>query len=211
MKLYCQPGACATADHIVLEWSGAPYEVHIISREEKTTPEYLALNPTGLVPTLVDGDFVLTQNAAIFGYIADTCPDSGLVGDGSARARAEATRWIAYVNSDLHPAFKPLFAPARYGGEGDCSDQVREAALANVARVMEFAEQRLADRDWLAGFRSGADAYLYITLRWATNLGITLTPNLAAFLTRIESDEQVRKVLADEGIEPVGGRSESLV
>jgi len=205
MELYCQPGACSTADHIVLEWSGAPYRVRLMAREEKGSPDYMALNPAGTVPTLVDGDFVLTQNAAIFRYIADQYPGNGQAGDGSVRAQAEATRWIAYVNSDLHPAFKPLFAPQRYGADASCEDRVRDAALANVARILDLAEQQLAGRDWLAGFRSGADAYLYIMLRWATNLGIALKPNLAAFLTRIESDEQVQKVLADEGIAPVGG------
>lgn len=203
MKLYCQPGACSTAGHIVLEWAGGPYEVEKISREFKQTPEFRALNPAGAVPVLVDGDFVLTQNVALYGYIVDSNPGCGLLGDGSPRQRAEATRWIGYVNSDLHPAFKPLFATARFGGEGDCEAPVREAAMANIPAVLEHAERRLADRDWLAGFRSPADAYLYITLRWASALGIELEPNLTAFVERIESDGQVRKVLAEEELDPV--------
>ncbi|MGH2843107.1 MAG: glutathione S-transferase family protein [Solirubrobacteraceae bacterium] len=158
------------------------------------------------MPTLVDDGFVLTQNAAIYGYIVDSTPGCDLFGDGSARQPAEATQWIAYVNSDLHPAFKPLFSPARYGGDGDCEAPVHEAALANIAATLELAEQRLSDREWLAGFRSPADAYLYLMLRWATGLGITLTPNLSAFLERIERDEHVRKVLADEELEPVASR-----
>lgn len=203
MKLYCQPGACSTSDHIVLEWAGAPYEVEIVTRDYKQTPEYLALNPAGVVPTLVDGEHVVTQNAAIFGYIADCEPASGLFGDGSAYQRAEATQWISYVNSDLHPAFKPAFAPARYGGEGADEAAVRTAALANVARILELAGQRLTDREWLAGFRSPADAYLYIMLRWATSMGIALSATLSAFLERIERDEGVRKVLADEELTAV--------
>ena len=105
MKLYTKPGACSTADHIALQWTGGPFEVEILSREAMKAPEYLAINPTGTVPAIVDGDFVLTQNAAIMGYIADTFPAAGLGGDGSARQRAEAARWLSFVNSDLHPAF----------------------------------------------------------------------------------------------------------
>lgn len=208
MKLYCQPGACSTSDHIVLEWAGAQYELETITRDYKRTPEYLALNPAGAVPTLVDGDFVLTQNAAIHGYICDLHPESGLFGDGSARQRAEAERWLAYVSSDLHPAFKPMFGPARFGGQdAEGEARIRDAARANVAHVLALAEQRLDDREWLAGFRSPADAYLYITLRWASNAGIELTANLAAHLERMERDEGVQKVLADEGIEPVSGQA----
>lgn len=204
MKLYCQPGACSTSDHIVLEWAGGPYEVELITREFKQTPEYRAMNPAGVVPTLVDGDFVLTQNQAIYGYISDKTPGAGLFGDGSAQQRAEVNRWIAYVAADLHPVFKPLFGPARYGGEGDCEEPVRAAARANVARILQFAEQRLADREWLAGFRSPADAYMYMMLRWSTALEIELGSALSAYLARIESDAQVQKVLADEGLTPVG-------
>ena len=114
MKLYTKPGACSTADHIALQWSGAPYEFQVMDAKSLKEPAFLALNAAGSVPVIVDGDFVLTQNAAILGYIADSTPESGLVGDGSPRQRAEAMRWIAFVNSDLHPAFKPLFAPGMF-------------------------------------------------------------------------------------------------
>ena len=92
MKLYTKPGACSTADHIALQWTGQPFEVKVMTAAEMKTPEYLAINPTGAVPAIVDGDFVLTQNAAIMGYIADSFPQAGLGGDGSARQRAEAAR-----------------------------------------------------------------------------------------------------------------------
>lgn len=156
------------------------------------------------MPALVDGDFVLTQNPAIYGYVSDMNPAAQLFGDGSAEQRAEATRWISYVGSDVHPVFKPLFSAARYGGEGACEAPVREAALKNIAAILGHAEHRLADRHWLAGFRSPADAYLYIMLRWARGLNVELGPNLTALLTRLEADPGVQKVLADEGLEPVG-------
>src|SRR5690348_15793047 len=106
MKLSSSPGASSTADHIVLQWTAADFEVEVLTRDQRQTPEYLAINPAGAVPALRDGDFILTQNAAILGYIADRWPEAELQGDGSARQRAEANRWLAFVNSDLHPAFK---------------------------------------------------------------------------------------------------------
>ena len=76
MKLYSSPGACSTADHIVLQWTGGPFEVEVVTREQRQSPEYLAINPAGAVPALRDGDYILTQNAAILGYIADTWPEA---------------------------------------------------------------------------------------------------------------------------------------
>ena len=87
MKLYTKPGACSTAVHIDLAWTGQPFEVEVMDAESMKAPAFRALNPAGSVPVLVDGDFVLTQNAAIVGYIADTFPQAGLGGDASAPKR----------------------------------------------------------------------------------------------------------------------------
>lgn len=202
MKLYSKPGACSTADHIALQWTGQPFAVEILDKDTMKAPAYLAINPTGAVPAIVDGDFVLTQNAAIMGYIADTYPEAGLAGDGSARQRGEAARWLAYVNSDVHPAFKPLFGPGNFIGEEAQYDAVRDAARKGVRAVFEIADRQLAGKQWLAGFRSFADPYLYITLRWADGLGIDLSglANLAAFKARMEADPGVQAALKAEGL-----------
>ena len=202
MKLYTKPGACSTADHIALQWTGQPFALEILDKDTMKAPAYLAINPTGAVPAIVDGDFVLTQNAAIMGYIADTYPEAGLAGDGSARQRGEAARWLAYVNSDVHPAFKPLFGPGNFIGEEAQYDAVKDAARKRVRAVFEIADRQLAGKQWIAGFRSFADPYLYITLRWAEGLGIDLSglDHLAAFKTRMDADPGVLKALKIEGL-----------
>ncbi len=202
MKLYTKPGACSTADDIALQWTGAPFELQVLTAAEMKSPEYLAINPTGAVPALVDGDFVLTQNAAIMGYIADTHPQAGLAGDGSPRQRAQANRWLAFVNSDLHPAFHPLFGPARFAAGAEAQAALREPALKRLRGLYETAEKQLEGRDWLAGFRSYADAYFYVTLRWAGALGVDLSgmPNIAAFKGRMEADAGVQAALKAEGL-----------
>ncbi len=202
MKLYSKPGACSTADHIALQWTGQPFEVKVMTAAEMKAPEYLAINPTGAVPAIVDGDFVLTQNAAIMGYIADSFPQAGLGGDGSARQRAEAARWLSFVNSDVHPAFTPLFAPGKFIADESEFDAIKAAARKRLRGLFESANQRLEGRDWLAGFRSFADPYLYITLRWAGNVGVDLAglDNLAAFRQRMEADPGVQAALQAEGL-----------
>ncbi|TWH14835.1 glutathione S-transferase [Pseudoxanthomonas taiwanensis J19] len=153
MKLYTKPGACSTAIHIDLCWTGQPFELQILDADGLKSPEFRALNPAGSVPVLVDGDFVLTQNVAIAGYLADRFPESGLAGDGSARQRAEATRWLAFVNSDLHPAFKPMFAPAAFVADPMQHEALRSNARARIRTLLEGADKVLASRDWLGGGR----------------------------------------------------------
>lgn len=203
MKLYTLPGACSTACHVSLKWSGLPFEAHVLTRGELKAPAFLAVNPTGSVPALVDDDFVLTQNAAILGYIADLAPQAGLAGDGSPRQRAEANRWLAFVNADLHPAFHPLFGPARFIDDEALHDALKATARQRLRGLFERANAQLDGRDWIAGFRSYADPYLYVTLRWAARMGIDLggLDRLAAFSSRMAADADVRAVLKAEGLE----------
>ena len=148
MKLYTKPGACSTADHIALHWTGGPFEVEVLDGKSMKGPAYLAINPAGAVPAVVDGDFVLTQNAAIMGYIADSFPDAGLAGDGSARQRAQAVRWLSFVNSDVHPAFTPLFAPGKFHPDQAEHATVQDAARTRLRGLYEAADRQLAGRDW---------------------------------------------------------------
>lgn len=202
MKLYTKPGACSTAIHIDLYWSGQPFEVQVMDAEGMKAPGFRALNPAGSVPVLVDGDFVLTQNAAIVGYLADRFPEAGLAGDGSPRQRAEATRWLSFVNSDLHPAFKPLFSPAAFIAGEDQHDAVRAAARSRVRGLFESADRVLQGRQWLAGFRSFADPYFYMTVLWAGRTGVDLSglDAVAGFAARMGTDPGVQRALQAEGL-----------
>lgn len=203
MKLYTKPGACSTADHIALLWTGQPFQVEVVTQRQLKQPDFLALNPAGAVPVLVDGDFVLTQNAAILGYIHDSYPQTGLGGDGSPRQRAEASRWLSFCNSDLHPAFVPLFAPGLFIAGSEHYDAVRESARKRVRRLFETADARLGESGgWLAGFRSFADPYLFVTMGWADMLGIDLADqeHLQAFHARMSADPGVQAALKAEGL-----------
>lgn len=202
MKLYTLPGTCSTSCHISLHWSGAPFDVQVLTRDELKGEPFLAINPSGSVPVLVDGDFTLTQNAAIVGYVADLNPAAGLAGDGSPRQRAEANRWLAFCNADLHPAFHPLFGPARFLADEARFDALKDAARVRLRGLFERADRQLDGREWLAGFRSYADPYLYITLRWASKTGVDLSgfANLDAFTARMEADRGVQAALRAEGL-----------
>lgn len=209
MKLYYLRGACSLADHIVLEWIGAPYEAIRVQRETLHEPEFLRLNPLGAVPALVVGDGpALTQNAAILNYLADTYPQAELGGDGSALGRAEVNRWLALCNTDIHPWFKPLFAPQRFVDGDDARQSLQRNALVQLRRLFEVVDQHLTGRDWLAERRSIADPYLYVLLRWAkamqlpqVHVDLDGLAQLERFFARMQADAGVRAALAQEGLE----------
>jgi glutathione S-transferase len=203
MKLYYMPGACPLADHIVLEWIGAPYEAVKVERDQLKSPEFLKLNPAGVVPVLVDGDLVLTENFAILNYLADLHPDKQLAGDGTPRGRAEVNRWLAFINSDMHPAFKPIFSPERYVTDKSQHADLAANAGKKLRSLFELIDVPLTHHDWLAGaHRSIADPYLFVLLRWAKAKAIDLSglDGLERFFKRMHDDAGVKAAMRAEGI-----------
>lgn len=202
MKLYTKPGACSLSDHIVLEWIGKPFEVKVLTSAETKQPEYLKINPAGAVPALVDGDWALTQNAAILNYLADLNPETRLGGDGTPHSRAETNRWMGFLNADVHPSFLPLFGSTAFLEDAATIDKTKDAARKKLRGLFERANQQLEGRDWLTGTRSIVDAYLFVTLRWTLKTGVDLSglDSLAAFEERMAADAGVQRAMHTEGL-----------
>ncbi len=202
MKLYTKPGACSMADHIALHWIGKPFDVQVMDAASMKTPEFLALNPAGAVPVLEVDGWVLTQNAAILSFLADSFPVSGLGGDGTPKHRAEINRWLAFLNADLHTAFHPIFGSTRYLGDDTVIEQTQEHARTKLRALFERVDAQLAGQDWLAGTRSIADPYLFVTLRWAKGTQVDLSglANLERFFARMSADKDVIAAMKAEGL-----------
>lgn len=203
LTVYISPGACAMASHSALEEAGLDYEATVIDlkKGEQRTPEYLAINPAGVTPALKTDQGVITQNAAILAWVAETNPDKKLapLGDTFAMARFHAFNgWLA---SSLHPAIgKVLFS--RPPLEGEAKDQAVEQALAKY----DLAEQQI-EGDWVFGDTwSLADNYLAVFTRWARQarlLDAARYPKLNAHLDRVQARPAVQRMLKAEGLEPV--------
>ncbi len=200
MKLYYSPGACSLATHITLEWIGKPYEAQKVALHPTKSPELVKVNPMGAVPVIEEKGWVLTQNSAILNYLADSHPEAKLGGDGSPRSRAEVNHWLGFVNSDVHPAYKPLFGATRYLGDNQMIEKSKDNARTRLRTLFEIADRQLQGRDWIAGTRSIADPYLFVMVRWAKSQKIDLSGlgNLERFHARMEADSAVRKVLQQE-------------
>lgn len=201
-RLYYAIGACSLAPHIALEWIGAPYEA---IKVQFGSPELLAVNPAGAVPTLQEDDgWLLTQAGAILDYLAQKHPEAGLAGGDDARARAETHRWSAFLTSDVHAAFWPIFMPQRYTTQSDeaAKAAVVEAGQKLVARQFSILDKHLEGREWiLDGGRSVIDAYAFPMIRWASAklpTGLSEFSNVQALHDRLAANSAVQKVLARE-------------
>ncbi len=206
LKLYTMPGACSTGCHIALEWSKAEYDVEIVDQASLKKEEFLTISPSGQVPVLVDGKFVLTQNIAIMNYIVDSFSQGKLLGNGSKQEKAEALRWLALVNSDIHPAFRLIFGGQRISSDQKIIETLDSAARKQLHRLYGEVDQQLADKEWIAGFRSVADPYLFMTLTWAQHLKVDISDynNLLKYYMRMQKDPGVVTVFKAEGLPSFG-------
>lgn len=201
MKLYFSPGACSKISWICLEWIGQPYEVQQVSIHGEKSPELLAVNPLGAVPALEDQGWALTQNMAILNYLVDLHPETLLPGDQSPKARAELNRWLAFLNADVHPLFKPLFGATAYLEDEAIIEKTKAHARATIQQRLALVDQHLQDRDWIVNDApTPADAYIFVIHTWTQFLNIDLSAlkNVNAHFARMSDNPAVQRVLARE-------------
>lgn len=202
LTLYYAPGACSLAPHIVLEWIGEPYEA---VRVEFGSEALRAVNPSGAVPALREEDgWLLTQAGAILEYLAHRYPEAELAGDDDLRAKAEVHRWSAFLTSDLHAAFWPIFTPFRYTTDQSAAAKraVVDAAHKLAGKQLGILDHHLDGRLYILGrARSFVDAYAFPMIRWAIKVlpeGLQNYPNVQALHDRLAADPAVQRVLTRE-------------
>jgi glutathione S-transferase len=170
------------------------------AKGEHKNPEYLALNPNGAVPTLVDGDYVLTESRAIMQYLASKKPESGLLPRDEG-ARADVTRWQFWDSSHFSPQlgtliFQKLLKPMMGMGEPDMGKI--EEALAGFRRFGAVLDKRLEGRQYVVGDSlTLADLTIASSLMYAkqTEAPVGELRNVERWFTRI-SDMDAWKATA---------------
>lgn len=205
--LYYWPRYCSLAAHIVLNWAQAKYTLFKADETYRKSADFLALNPSGTVPVLnistKNQRAHLSQNVAILHFIAQEFPETHLLGDGSILAQAEILRWASYINSDVHKCFTPLLHPERVSGGKSAQILAETSAFAMLAKHFTILDNQMREQNWLVNNqRSIADPYLFVILRWAKMLAVSLDsyPALANFYRSFIMDKAVLSALEQEGV-----------
>lgn len=209
MKLYFGPGACSFVPHVGLEAikaaTGADFETQTVKlhKGEQQSPEYLALNPLGLVPVLVVDNEPLSQIVAICDYLDRRYPQAGLLPAEPWR-RAQAMSTFAWMNNTVHPTFTHIFRPAKFA-EGEAAQaEVKRTALAMFRDQLEQIQGLTKKASpFLVGDKlSFVDAYALVFMRWGGLAGIDPAsfPAYKAYVERIATEPAIAAAMAREGI-----------
>ncbi|WP_334186998.1 glutathione S-transferase family protein [Noviherbaspirillum sp.] len=206
-RLYYNPGSANLAPHMLLKELGVPHELVLVDQPGggHLRPEYLKLNPNGRIPTLIDGDLVLYETAAICLHLVDRHPGAGFAPAVGTNERAEFYKWLFYLANTLHAELITYFYPHRLTDDAAATAQVKTHAEARVGAMLDLIEEHLAKRGggYLLGERfSAADPYLFMLSRWTRMMDNPARnrPRLSRFQQTMLARPAVKAAFDAEGL-----------
>jgi glutathione S-transferase len=193
LTFYHSPNTRSSGALVLLEELGADYELRVINMKagEQRAPAYLAVNPMGKVPAVTHGDALVTEQVAIFLYLADLFPQAQLAPALDDPLRGPYLRWLVYYAAAFEPAIvdramKREQAPLAMSPYGDYETMLRTLT------------DRLAQGRFILGERFSA-----VDILWGTALGWTTmfklvpeTPVIMEYVERINARPSVAQVKA---------------
>ena len=187
------PHTRSGATRALLEELGADYELHVLNLKTGTQrqPDYLAINPMGKVPAIRHGDALVTEQPAVFLYLADLYPAAGLAPPLGDPLRGPYLRWMVYYGSCFEPAVmdrsiqrEPLSPTACAYGDFDT--------------MLKTLTDQLAKGPWLLGDTfTAADVLWGTALNWTTQFKLVPElPVLRAYIDRVLARPAMQRAAA---------------
>jgi glutathione S-transferase len=206
MKLYYFPSNASLAPHILLEEMGVPFELMLVDRATNMhkSANYIKLNPAGVIPTLVDGEVIVTETAAIMLHIADRFPEKNMLPPLQSAARAQCYRWLMYLTNTVQAEFLHFYYPDRHGGDYPAlQEAVKQRAAIRLGEMFDILETQMAASDgafFLGEQMTVVDVFLFMMCRWTRFMEnpARSRPHLNAFLEMMVARPNLARVLVRE-------------
>ena len=193
LTLFHAPNSRSGATRILLEELGAPYDLHVLNlkKNEQRAPAYLAVNPMGKVPAIVHDDALVTEQPAIFIYLADLFPEAGLAPALGDPLRGPYLRWLAFYGSSFEPAINDVAMKREPAPPMMCPYGDFDTMLATLTRQLRAGPYLLGERF------SAADVLWGTALGWITMFKLVPElPEIMAYIDRVSSRPAARRAAA---------------
>jgi glutathione S-transferase len=193
LTLFHAPNSRSCAARVLLEELGVPYDLHVLNlkKNEQRAPAYLAVNPMGKVPAIVHDDALVTEQPAIFIYLADLFPEAGLAPALGAPLRGPYLRWLAFYGSSFEPAINDAAMKREPAPPTMCPYGDFDTMLATLTRQLRAGPYLLGERF------SAADVLWGTALGWITMFKLVPElPEIMAYIDRVSSRPAARRAAA---------------
>ncbi|MGH1571463.1 glutathione S-transferase family protein [Methylobacterium sp. P31] len=193
IEFYHAPNTRSTGVRVLLEELGVPYRLHALNMcaGEHLQDAYRAINPMAKVPAIRHGEALVTEQAAVYLYLADLFPEAGLAPAVTDPARAAYLRWMVFYGSCFEPAVIDRYLKREPGSRA-------MSAYADYDTVIARVIEALTPGPYLLGARfSAADVLWGGALGWTMGFGLVAPdPVLTAYVDRIRSRPASQEVAA---------------
>lgn len=203
--LYFAPGAASMVVHVALVEAGAPYQLELVDlgKGRQRDPDYLRLNPHGVVPTLIVDGAPVSESAAILLLLSERHPQANLAPPPGSGEYARWLQWIAQLAVGLGSTYRLWFYPRDLGAQ-DHADTTRAALRRKIETTWDRIDSYLeCHGPYLLGENfSAADLLLAMYLRWSRNMPRPGTnwPNLLRLADLVRSRPSWTTVCHLEGL-----------
>jgi glutathione S-transferase len=193
LTLFHAPRSRSSGSLVLLEEIGAPYELQILNLKlgEQRKPAYLKVNPLGKVPALLDGDALITEQVAIYLYLADLFPEARLAPVIGDRLRGPYLRWMAYYAACYEPALVDKAMQREPG-------PLTMSPYGDFDTMLATVRAQLAGAPYLLGDEfTAADILWGMALNWGTMFKLVPEDEVfAAYVKRVTERPSSVKVAA---------------
>lgn len=206
-QLHYFPSNANAAPHMVLEELGQAHELVLVdrARNAQKSKDYLAINPNGRIPTLVDGELVLFESAAIVLHLVDQDPEANLAPRIGTPERAKFYQWLTFLTNSLQEELMIWQYPDRLTGtDAAATETVKQGAERRAGAYLDTVEKHLEANGplFLGDKLSAADFYLVMLARWARPMSNPprSRPHIARLLDMVTALPAVRRAYEREGV-----------
>ncbi|MBE0379817.1 glutathione S-transferase family protein [Pseudoalteromonas prydzensis] len=204
-KLYYYPLNASMAPHFILEELQTDFELILVDRKNEAhkAASYLSLNPAGRIPTLLDGQQVVFESAAICIHLAEAHPAKMLIPQIGEHNRAACLQWMMYLTNTLQAELMVYFYPQRHSIDSSHISAIIAAQEKRIADIFALLDAQLENQTFLVGEQlSVCDFYLFMLAVWADELKRPPLSfeYLGSYLRRLAKRKAIIKVCNKENL-----------
>ncbi|ASL40928.1 hypothetical protein HKD31_12330 [Gluconobacter sp. R71646] len=179
LTLYTDPNTISATVHVLLSELGVPFEVVYVDRTADSfrnyrTPDFLGINPKGLVPVITRDDFILTELGAIVLFIRSLAKKRHDIFPPKGEVELRTVEFLSWLSTSVHRTIGAIFRPEHLAFDENIRKEISKYAIRLLPDQFLEIERFVASFDWWTDQLTIIDAYLIPYFNWGTGLAISM-------------------------------------